>query len=152
MLELNLPPDIRTLMQDPSFKKMMRTRPKMPDCLTSDSLPPAWHVWVWTTDERWKRGRYRTYDEAYRKMREQLELETVADVSVVSIRRFFVPPQGFKFQPRKFPWCARCRRPSTFLEQEFHRALGRAETTLDEPFRCFYCGIRRVALPTHSPR
>lgn len=152
MLELIVPPDMRTLLNDPAFRKMMRTRPRMPATLTAPSLPPAWHVWVYCTNEKWKRGRYSTYDEAYRKMREQLELDTVVDVSVVSIRRFFEPPTGFKFQPVKYPWCARCRRPSTFQEQEFHRALGNAELTMDEPFRCYFCGIRKVALPTHSPR
>lgn len=152
MLELITPPDIRTLMKDPLFRKMMRTRPRMPETAVDPRIPPAWMLWVLGDDEKWKRGQYRTYDDAYKKMKSFLEKDSTIDAAIVSKRIMFPPPVGFKWQSRKFPWCARCRRPSMFTEALTHRALGHAEFTMDEPIRCWYCGIRQVALPRHFPR
>ena len=151
-LTLNRPPTLLELLEDPIFAKFMRTRPRIPANLARASLTPMWHVWLLTTEDTWKRGRFHTYDEAYRAMKKRLVLPTTADVAIVNIRMFTPPPAQFYWRHRRNPWCARCRRPSLFITRYTHRALGNAETTVDEPNRCFYCGIRRAALPNYSPR
>lgn len=152
VLELNLPPDIRTLMQDPIYAKFVRTRPKLPATLTHPSLSPPWVVWVWMSNEKWRTKEFATYDEAYLLMKRQLELPNVTDLAIVCKRRMVGPPAGYRWPSRKYPWCARCRRPSMFLNRLHHRALRGAEVTLVDTERCFYCGIRQIALPKHSPR
>lgn len=152
VLTLNRPPTIELLMADPVFAKMMKTRPQVPDNLTTPTLSPMWHVWVYTTSETWKRARFDLYDDAWRLFRKKMRDESVQDVTITNVRMFTPPPVGFRWQHRKYPWCARCRRPSLFLHRYSHRALRGSVTTYDEPLRCFYCGIRKVALPNHSPR
>lgn len=151
-LTLITPPDIRELLMDDAFRKMMRTRPRIPENLLRPTLTPPWCVWAVTTHGKWKRGRFGTYDEAYKKMKSLLEHDDIEDVSVTSIRYMMPPPHGFKWQSRKYPWCARCRRPSLFQYALNHRAIDFPEIVTDEPIRCFYCGIRQAALPRYSPR
>lgn len=151
-LQLITPPTMRTLLQDDAFRKMMKTRPRVPASLVYAGSTPAWHVWVLMMNDKWKRGKFHTYDEAYRKMKDMLGRDDVQDVSVTCIRLMFAPPVGFDWQWEKYPWCARCRRPSLFFERLTHRAINFEQITYDEPYRCFYCGIRKVALPRHSPR
>lgn len=151
VLTMNLPPDMRTLMADPAFAKMMRTRPRVPANLVRPELSPMWQVWVLTGDDHWRRAQCETYDRAWQVFRRQLENDSVQDVAIVNVRQFSPPPAGFKWAYRKYPWCARCRRPSLFLERHNHRALTSSVITHDEAYRCFYCGIRQVALPRYSP-
>jgi DNA-directed RNA polymerase subunit RPC12/RpoP len=143
---------MRELLLNDEFRAMMRRRPRLPENLMRPDMAPPWHLWVLTTSDKWKRGKFRTYDDAYKKMRELLKDESIEDVSITSIRYMMPPPMGFVWMDRKYPWCARCRRPSTFVLQVHHRAINFEEPTLDEPNRCFYCGIRLVALPRYSPR
>lgn len=150
-LTFNLPPTIHELMDDPIFAKMMRTRPRIPENLIHSTLSPAWNLWLLTTDDKWKRGRYANYEDAYRKMRELITDRHTADISIVSVRFMMAPPRGFVWRPRRNPWCARCRRPSLFLEDYNPRSLRDSDITFDESIRCFYCGIRSVALPKYSP-
>lgn len=151
-LTLNRPPTMRTLLEDPAFRKMMRTRPRLPSNLIRPGMSEPWHVWILMESEKWKRGRFHTYDEAYVKMRNMLERDDVQDVAITSIRFMLPPPIGFKWQSRKYPWCARCRRPSVFLYRLLHRAIDFEEVNTDEPIRCFYCGHRQVSLPRWNPR
>lgn len=148
---LNRPPNIRTLMEDPVFAKFMRTRPRMPASALDPRIPPAWVVWVLTSTDKWQKKEVRSYDEAYRIFKKLLPSSRVQDIAIVSKRVMLGPPVGYSWSSSKFPWCARCRRPSLFLESLSHRALGAAEFTEDEPIRCYYCGIRRAALPRYVP-
>lgn len=150
MLELVRPPDMRTLLEDPVYAAFTRRRPKLAPHLTHPSLSPAWQVWVLTTAEKWRKAEFSTYDECYALMRKQLALTTVSDVAIVCKRRMVAPPDGYVWSDH-FPWCARCRRPSSFTIKYNHRALRGHEVTYDEPFRCFYCGIRQAATPRYSP-
>jgi DNA-directed RNA polymerase subunit RPC12/RpoP len=150
-LTLIQPPTMHELMDDLVFAKMMRTRPRIPSNLTRPTQTPAWHVWRLTTEDKWQRGRYSVYDDAYRKMKELLADRHTADIAIVSIRFLMPPPANFIYRPRRNPWCGRCRRPSLFTEQWDHRALRHSDMTFDEPVRCHYCGIRRAALPHYSP-
>jgi len=140
------------LLEDEYFRAMMRRNLVLPTNLTSPSLSPPFLLWRLTTDNVWQRGQYHTYADAYRSMKKQLEKPTTADVAIVSRRKMFPPPIGFKWKAGRFPWCARCRRPSAFRLRYTHHATRGVEITTDESVRCFYCGIRRVALPRYSPR
>lgn len=151
-LTLITPPNIRVLMEDAAFRKMMRTRPRLPANLLRPQLSPPWLVWVLTTGGKWKKGNFSTYDEAYKKFKEMLEREGTEDVCITSKRFLMPPPEGFRWQSSKFPWCPRCRRPSLFQYKLNHRGIDFPEIVTDEPIRCFYCGIRQGAFPRYSPR
>lgn len=146
------PPTMSELLEDEYFRGMMRRRLVLPDNLTGPTLSPPFLLWRLTTDGRWQRGQYADYADAFRAMRKQLEKDDTADVAIVSKRKMFLPPIGFKWNQRQFSWCARCRRPSTFRVRYTHHAMRGVETTTDESVRCFYCGIRQVALPRCKPR
>jgi hypothetical protein len=151
VLEINRPPTMRMLLQDETFREMMRRRPRIPGNLTRPELSPPWQVWVLTGAEKWRRGEFPTYSDAFAVMRAKLKDESILDVSLVSKRFLMGPPPGFKWQSRKYPWCPRCRRPSLFLTKYSHRNLRDVEVTFDEPIRCFYCGIRQAAFPRYVP-
>jgi hypothetical protein len=152
VLEINRPPELRMLLQDQYFKQMMRRRPRIPSNLTRPELSPPWQVWVLTTTERWRKGEFHSYDDAFRVMREKLRDEGTMDVALVSKRFLMAPPIGFKWQWKKYPWCPRCRRPSVFKLSYGHRNLRGVQLSDDEPMRCFYCGIRQAAFPHYTPR
>ena len=152
-LELVQPPDMRRLLRNTTFRQMMTRQPRIPANLLNPDLSPPWQVWVLKTDGIWQRGKYQNYTDAYNMMRRKLKDGRVADIAVVSMRYLMPPPSGFRWNSRAFPWCPRCRRPSLFRERYDHRALpDDCELTLDEPLRCFYCGIRRAAFPRYRPR
>lgn len=141
------------LLADEIFAKYMRRVPRLHDNIVeSGTKNPPWLLWVEFTDGKWKRKGFADYADAYRRMKKLLEDEHVLDVCIVSRRQMFAPPMTYNWQYRKFPWCARCRRPSMFPFSLTHRAIEIVDYTFDEPERCYYCGIRRAALPKHSPR
>lgn len=152
MLEINRPPSLRMLLRDEFYRGMMRKRPKVPSNLLRPELSPAWQVWVLTESEKWRRGEFASYDEAFTVVRVKLKQEGILDVALVSKRYMMPPPIGFKWQWRKYPWCPRCRRPSLFTVKYNHRNLRDVDVTFDEPIRCFYCGIRQAAFPRYTPR
>jgi hypothetical protein len=144
------PPAMADLLKDPYFRGMMRRAVQLPPNLTSPTLSPPWALWRLTTESKWQRGQFPTYADAYRSMRKQMEKEDTLDVCIVSKRKMWAPPIGFKWNVRQYTWCARCRRPSIFRTRYKHHAL--QVLTYDESQRCYFCGIRRVALPRHAPR
>ncbi len=153
MLELNRPPQLKVLLKDEAYRDMIRRRPRIPDNLVRpDLLSPAWQVWVLTMSDKWRRGEFASYEDAYRVMRDKLKDDTTQDVCIVSKRFLMPPPMGFKWSWRKYPWCPRCRRPSVFNRRYKHRNLQGAQLTYDEPNRCFYCGIRQAAFSRYLPR
>lgn len=152
-LDLIAPPTMRDLLTDEYFRGMMRRRPRLPENLIRPGLlTPPWAVWIEMTDGKWRRGKFDDYADAYRKMKEYLNREDCLDVAIVSQRFMMPPPIGFKWQWRKYPWCARCRRPSTFFQRWTHRAVNSPELLDSQPERCHFCGICKSALPRHSPR
>lgn len=146
------PPTLTTLMEDKYFRQMMRRNLVLPANLTPPTLSPPFLLWRLTTDGKWQRGQYRTYADAFEAMKKYLAREDTADLSIVSKRKMFPPPIGFRWNVHRFSWCARCRRPSTFRTRYSHHALRGVDITYDDSQRCFYCGIRRVALPKYMPR
>lgn len=147
------PPDLRRLLRNPEFRRMMTRQPRVPANLLRPELSPPWHVWVLKENGVWQRGKYRSYTDAYNVLRRKLKDENVADIAVVSVRFLMPPPMGYRWNHRAYPWCPRCRRPSLFQRRDVHRAVTPIpDVVTDEPFRCFYCGIRRAAFPRYSPR
>lgn len=146
------PPSLSELLTDPYFARMMRRNIVLPSNLTAPTLSPPFALWRLTDDSRWQRGQYQTYAEAFAAMKRHLARENTLDIAIVSKRKMFPPPIGFKWSTRQFSWCARCRRPSTFRTRYTHHAMRGVEMTTDESRRCYYCGIRQVALPRHKPR
>lgn len=136
------------------------------------AMPGAWAIWVRTTEGRWRTAKFNTYPEVWAVFRKYLPYPDVEDIAIVS-RRVFLPPPGewykvkvrntttntvrveerwrptFAWDDAYYGWCARCRRPSTFrpLTSAHHALRGRPCITDDDPDRCVYCGIRRVAMP-----
>lgn len=171
------PPAIRDLMDDPTYLAYMRTLPRTTTTHGRVERPhpgltigDPWQVWVRTPDGRWLTGRKPTYRDAWSLFAKHYRGDA-ADVAIVSRRVFFPPPgdwrkvrvrkgdgtkrieerwfQTFFWDEAYFEWCARCRRPSVFKPlNATHHALRRSiAITTDEPNRCVYCGIRRVAMP-----
>lgn len=143
---------MRDLLKSPSFRAMMKKRPVVPANLDRPELPPMWHLWILRTNETWARGKYRTYDDVWIKFVKLIKEDSTQDICITNIRFMMPPPIGYRWQYRKFPWCPRCRRPSTFPYELDHRADDFSEIVLDEPFRCYYCSIRLVAVPRYGPR
>lgn len=151
-LSLVHPPTMKVLLEDDTFNKFMRRVPKLPANLLHTYGNPPWLIWAEFENGTWKKKGVGEYADAYRLMRKLVKSSKVRDVSLVSRRMMFAPPMDFNWQHRKFPWCARCRRPSMFRFNLQHRAIEIQDYTFDEPYRCYYCGIRQAALPRHSPR
>jgi hypothetical protein len=146
------PPSIRELLQEESFKRMMKTIPALPDTLTWGD---PWQLWGLTHAEKWRTAKFPTYADAWRKAVQMIrEKDIYQDVCVVSRRVFFPPPAGFVTHEYSGEWCGRCRRPSFFwrLPESHHALRNQPALTDDEPFRCYYCGIRQVAMPRYEKR
>lgn len=146
------PPSLGQLLEDEYFARMMRRNIVLPENLTAPTLSPPFALWRLRDDGRWQRGQYQTYADAFRAMKKFIAMPTTADLSIVSKRKMFPPPIGFRWNTRLYSWCGRCRRPSTFRTRYSHHALVGVAMTTDESRRCYYCGIRQVALPRYSPR
>lgn len=168
MARLASPPTMAELLYVPVFREYMEAHPtsRNPGLMR----PGAWWVWARTTEGAWKRGTFDDYGRAWDVARRYLDKPVIADVAVVSKRVLFAPPGEWrKFRQRRpdgsstiverwvptytvppgLTWCARCRRPSVFRNwSATHHALKlQPALTTDEPFRCYYCGIRRAGLP-----
>jgi len=144
-----LPPDIRELLQVPEFLRMMKTAPWLPQNLRQGD---PWRLWALKNDGVWVTLEYPTYADAWRVLVKAVRApERFQDAAIVNKRRMTAPPDGLERALRRAgftgPWCPRCRRPTYFgAFKPTHHAL-RLMPVLseDEPFRCYYCGIRRVA-------
>lgn len=166
------PPGIRELLEDPAFRKYMKQVPVLPKPLRWGH---PWRLWALTTSDRWRKGEYVTYREAWSAAVKCIkDRDLYADVAIVSRRYFFNPPgevqeykvrvnnkpgpvietryrwvPTFTWDDLNFTWCWRCRRPSEFSwRSSTHHALrGMPALAEDDPYRCYYCGIRQSAMP-----
>jgi hypothetical protein len=153
------PPTLRTLIEDPMFRTYMKKVPSLPRGLRHGN---PWAVWVLLKSGKWRGGKFHTYQESWPVVVKALRSSTVEDVSLVSLRWPFNPPEqylrahpGFKTSNTYvidnvggFDWCYRCRRPTEFLFCMRHHALRKAAAiTNEDPYRCFYCGVRRGYAP-----
>lgn len=139
------PPTMRELLDDPIYKKMLLTIPQ------NDN----WAVYALKTNGRWVGRIYESYREAFEMMRTiiaPMNREHYRDVSLVSRASLHQPPVKFIWETHTFDWCGRCRRPTTYKRDQGLHALRDAPIlSTDEPYRCFYCGMRKINQPGYSP-
>lgn len=167
------PPTIHDLLSDPVYALYVAATPARHPLLEGTA---AWQVWVRDDTNRWRFGMKDEYadalDLAHRQMARGAE-----DVAIVSRRVFYGPPGEWRKYKARVPakpklnipeqveirekwvptmtwdagleWCARCRRPSSFrlLTENHHAMRHQPVRSDDEPARCYYCGIRRAAMP-----
>jgi len=169
MARVVTPPTMAELLRDPTFAAYMEHPPhsRHPGLL----MPGAWRLWAVTTAGGWKTKLYDDYPQ--RELNTLLGDSRVRDVAVTSRRVFFSPPgewEEYKVKvttptgprielrerwvptfrwDRGLSWCARCRRPSLFMNwsPDHHALRLQPALTDDAPARCYYCGIRYAGLP-----
>ena len=156
------PPILRDLLSFGSYRQYFRTNPPMPDNLINN----PWQVWGHKADNSgWSSWCVRTYRDAYTIVKEWYnQTHIYDDLCIVSRTVLFKEPwtqekhlqsgkiiseyPTFKglWDRNEYEWCMRCRRPTIFeyWRKPTHRALRLAPIlTIDEPYRCYYCGVRR---------
>jgi hypothetical protein len=143
------PPTLHYLLEDPVYRRMFKTVPILPLSL---QWGQPWAVWARRDDGRWQGGNFATYRDAWGVVVKALRSPLYEDVSVISRRMMFDPP-GDAVWDYPFLWCSRCRRPSSFMVRPNHHALRRAPARITDPSeprdRCYYCGMRQVAMPAY---
>lgn len=145
-----LPPTIHELLDIVEFKRMMKTRPWLPDSLRWGN---PYRLWVQMDDGRWLMKEYPTYDEAWKKTVHLLGVEAVEDVCIVNKRLLVGPSRDVQRALGSMgPWCPRCRRPTYFgaFKPKHHALRLQPTLTEDDPFRCYYCGIRKAMARTYA--
>lgn len=148
-----IPPTIHELLDDPLYRKYVKTRPYLP---VNVQHGHPWQLWVRThpvgdQPSQWRGAKLATYDEAWTLLvKAYRNTAKYADVAVVSRRVFYGPPEGFLWDIG-YEWCSRCRRPSTFRERYSHHALRNAPAiATEDAYRCYFCGIRRIIMPAYD--
>lgn len=141
-----LPPTIHELLDMPEFRAMMKTNPWIPPSMRWGN---PWRLWALKDSGVWVLKEYPTYADAWRVALKAIRAD-YPDVAIVS-KRFLVPPKNvlrraLEFRHPFFPWCPRCRRPTYYgAYTAKHHALRLSPVIpTDEPFFCYYCGIRKV--------
>lgn len=153
-MRLLVPPTLRELREDPIYARYIGRNPRLPENVRG-GMP--WQIvarrHVEAPGSTWALKLMPSYADAYRRVLRMIEDTQWEDMAIVSRRTLFKPPVGFTWDEGRFRWCGRCRRPTLFRFMRSHPALKNAPVlTDDEPFRCYYCGMRQVAQPTFSRR
>lgn len=132
-IRLNLPPTLRELLQDKSYRQYFLTVP-------TPTIGQTWQVWGLKYNEKWAGKVVETYREGVGLVKQLLaEKETYRDVAIISKTSEYAPPHGSSYRR----WCGRCRRPTLFLPNPRHPSLRGAKIISDPTAnRCFFCGIR----------
>ena len=155
-------PSMRSLMDDPLFRRYMKTVPVLPRALRTGN---PWQLWV-NRDGKWGTTLRPTYADAWRFFLHHYKAgkEDHRDVTLVSRRVFFAPPgewyrvkvkaprrptpdnkatwqyklewrwrQLFYWEETDLHWCGRCRRP-VFWQPLYdeHHALRRSPAIAEE--------------------
>lgn len=146
IMTLMVPPAYRELMADPVYRAYAKKRPRLP---LTVSHPGAWLVVAHRppsdSGATWGTRTMDDYADAYRWVRDRVTVGVeFDDAAIVSRRKLFTPPSGFRWDRNRYSWCGRCRRPTIFRHVAKHHALRGAILTDDEPYRCYYCGAREV--------
>lgn len=162
------PPILRDLLSFERYKTYFKTIPIMPK---REMLNP-WQVWVHKVDNSgWVSRCVSTYREAYTFIQRYYnETDNFDDFCIVSRSVLFNEPWEYERHPQtnkiiderplfkgmwdrnRYEWCKRCRRPSLFENWHplSHHALKKLNVlTIDEPYRCYYCGARRFLAGDH---
>lgn len=146
----HLPPTIHDLLDIPRFAAMMGRTPSMPANLAWGN---PWRLWVLRDNGTWGQREYASYDDAWAVAQKAIAAtDRYQDVCIVSKRRLIRPSDSLRDAVRRAGyngvWCPRCRRPSYFgsFTAKHHALKDQPALTNDEPFRCYYCGIRKAAI------
>src|SRR3954471_12973466 len=130
------PPTIHELLDEPVYRKMMLTPPRLPDAL---SWGEPWLLWAQREDGIWGRRAFATYADTWNAAKPLIKnREKYSDVAIVSKRVFFSPPPTASWS-FSLDWCSRCRRPSSFRtwDPAAHHALKKLNKysmlTYDDP-------------------
>lgn len=123
---------------------------------------------------RWKGGKFHTYREAYSVVAKALKAKDPQtnkpkyyDMCISSRIQLFEPHYTLTpdlqaitsnhnrlttYTSENLEWCGRCRRLTTFewAMRSHHALRSSLAITTDDPYRCFYCGIRKVAMPKYK--
>lgn len=145
----HLPPTLSQLLEIEEFRRMMKTRPWLPENL---SWGNPWRLWVQLDTGKWLTKEYPDYASVWKKAVYLIrEVGTVEDVCIVNKRYLTRPSRALdraiiQAQFGNFHWCPRCRRPSYFgaFTPKHHALRLMPALTEDEPFRCYFCGIRKA--------
>lgn len=146
-----MPPTLRELLADPVYRMYYAREPHLPEAL---EWGEPWLVWAVTHEGQWGKKTFETYAEAWSKVVELYKKpDKIRDICVVSRRMMFAPPRRALWKASVHSWCARCRRPSEFRQRspEHHALRSQPVLTDDAPRRCYYCGIRKIAMPFWTP-
>lgn len=148
-----LPPSIHDLLEIPEFRRMMKVNPWMPPSMKWGN---PWRLWALKESGVWVTKEYPTYGDAWRVALQAIRAD-YPDVCIVNKRHLTPIPRALDralvtASFGRWWWCARCRRPTYFgAYTEKHHALKLQPTlTEDEPFRCYYCGIRRAMVKEYQ--
>ena len=142
------PPSLRQLLDDPIYRAYMKT---IPDLSANLTIGNPWAVWVRKVEGTWAGAMFHTYRDAWPVVVKAVRDSRYEDVALVSRRQLFPPPPSFYWDEMYYQWCGRCRRPTSFAIRPRHHALRLAPVlTLDDPYRCYYCGMRRCAMPAYT--
>lgn len=140
---------MHALLDDPAYRRQFKTIPRLPESL---QWGQPWAVWARRVDGGWRGALTATYRDAWGVVVKAVRSPLYEDVSVVSRRMLFDPPADVVWDEVYFSWCFRCRRPSSFIVRPDHHALRGAPARITDPTeprdRCYYCGMRIVAMPT----
>lgn len=161
-LRILTPPSMTQLLDDPVYSQYVHRRPKLPDNL---KWGKPWmlvaHVAYREDNDGpvWKHRLFADYMQALDLGMDLLTRPRYDDIAVVSRRKLFQPFFNFTWEPR-FAWCGRCRRPTLYRRPPRsgapHHALKRAPVTItsasEDLYRCYYCGMRRIAQPAYRTR
>jgi len=141
-----LPPTIHELLELEGFRRMMKINPWLPETMRWGN---PWRLWALKDSGVWVTKEYPTYADVWRVALKAIRAD-YPDVCVVS-KRYLIPParalsRMLEYEHPRFPWCPRCRRPTYYgAYTERHHALRlQPALTEDEPFRCYYCGLRKA--------
>lgn len=138
-------------MGDPIFRMYYCRRLTLPDSL---QWGEPWQLWAVNHDGQWGMRMYADYGEAWGKLTKiYKDPDRFRDVTLVSRRVLHAPPPKLVWNAARYPWCSRCRRPSEFRERspQHHALRLQPVLTDDEPRRCYYCGMRKIAMPVYYP-
>lgn len=153
-MKLLMPPTWTELLDNQVYRTYVKKRPRLP-VNVSHGFP--WLVVARrpesATRPTWGLKMMGDYADAYYRVRDILAAGEFEDAAIISRRKLFAPPTGFRWNRSKFSWCGRCRRPSMFTNTTRHHALRNAPALATEDAnRCHFCGAREIFAARFSPR
>jgi hypothetical protein len=138
------PPTLKELLADPVYRKYFLTQPNLPHAATL--LDNPWFVFAQQYDGKWLGRPLSNYARCITMMKTLYSArDDIRDVSIVSRRVMFGPPDNFSWHARTDwqadGWCSRCRRPTLFRKDAGLHALRQSPVIQPGVRRCYFCGM-----------